>query len=82
MSSIDKNKNNWGINLCETCNNAIRWNIETNMDSYSFKRKGQGYVCVSRCAKSGCYIGLSKVVKCSHYDPIITSITKITVIKK
>jgi len=69
-SPLDKNKNNWGVNLCDTCKNAMRWNQETHMDIYSFKRKGQGYDREARCTQSGRIIGLSRVVKCTHYEGV------------
>ena len=68
---IDKNKNNWGINLCDDCKNAMRYNEETHMDTYSFKRKGQVYDRHAYCTKNGKIIGLHKVVKCTHYDAIL-----------
>jgi len=66
----DKTKNNWGVNLCDTCANAMRWNQKTD-DIYSFKRKGQRYERNSRCTKSGRIIDLHNVVKCTHYEEMV-----------
>ena len=66
----NKTQNNWGVNLCDTCANAMRWNQETD-DIYSFKRKGQRYERNSRCTKSGRIIDLHNVVKCTHYEEMV-----------